>query len=168
MPCPNLAEAVYKVFEGVAFPDCAQCSECCYSPWFLKEEYDKHKLRVGKSLKIINSVPILAGQDHCCFVNENRCAIYLDRPLDCRLYPLDIIEEDDQYWWCLYTSCPKWEQLGEKLTPLIPRLESLITQDLFEEFMRQISCTKTIYAPYSSKQYRIVRKFKSDQLKEEN
>ncbi len=35
------------------------------------------------------------------------CAAYADRPLICHLFPIDIIEreEDDTYWWVLFGAC---------------------------------------------------------------
>ena len=38
------------------------------------------------------------------------CAAYEDRPLICNLFPLDIIEreEDGQYWWVYSARARKW------------------------------------------------------------
>ena len=48
------------------------------------------------------------GDEGCFFFKKGRCEIYPVRPLDCRLFPFDIIEDDDgKLRWILYTDlCP--------------------------------------------------------------
>jgi Fe-S-cluster containining protein len=96
----------------------------------------------------------------CRFAKNERCSCYDERPLDCRLFPLDIIEEDGRYWWCIFTICPKHEEIRKRLIPLIPLLEKLITRDVFEQYRRQIAITKNIYPPYRMKKYEKIRLFK--------
>lgn len=38
----------------------------------------------------------------CIFFKNNNCSIYNIRPLDCRLYPYDIIEKEEKYFLILY------------------------------------------------------------------
>ena len=35
------------------------------------------------------------SEDGCTFFVGGRCQIYEDRPIDCRLFPVDICEQDD-------------------------------------------------------------------------
>jgi len=44
----------------------------------------------------------------CFFLKNGRCEIYPVRPLDCRFFPFDIIEDDeDNLRWIIYTElCP--------------------------------------------------------------
>src|SRR5436309_525118 len=44
----------------------------------------------------------------CIFLTDDRqCAIYDIRPLDCRLFPLDLTELNGEIWWVIYHSfCP--------------------------------------------------------------
>lgn len=37
---------------------------------------------------------------------SRQCRIYEVRPLDCRLFPLDIALIENEYVWIMYTSCP--------------------------------------------------------------
>ena len=44
---------------------------------------------------------------YCSFLTtEHRCRIYQYRPLDCRLYPLDIRWENGKWYWMVYV----WEE----------------------------------------------------------
>lgn len=38
----------------------------------------------------------------CIFYQNNKCLIYNIRPVDCRLYPFDIIKSNDKYYLILY------------------------------------------------------------------
>ncbi len=155
---PIIQEA-YKIFEGIDFSECDGCSKCCYFPWLLKEEYNPHLDNFGKTIKEIGSIAFIMDLTACKYAKENRCQLYQDRPLDCRLFPLDIIEEDGIYYWCIFTICPQHNEIREKLIPLIPRLEALITPEIFKQYEKQISITKNIYLPYRLKQYEKIRKF---------
>lgn len=48
------------------------------------------------------------GNSGCYFYKNGRCEIYRVRPLDCRFFPFDIIEDDDDNLrWIVYTElCP--------------------------------------------------------------
>lgn len=48
------------------------------------------------------------GAAGCYFHKDGRCEIYPVRPLDCRFFPFDIIEDDeDNLRWIIYTDlCP--------------------------------------------------------------
>lgn len=155
-------EELYSIFENEKFLECDGCSLCCYFPWLLREEYDPHLEVFGKDIKDIEGVAFILDESRCKYAVNNRCGLYSDRPLDCRLFPLDIIEVDDEYWWCIFTICPKHEDIKKKLIPLIPKLENSITAEMFEQYKKQISITKKIYLPYKLKKYQLVRKFNSN------
>jgi Fe-S-cluster containining protein len=143
----------YGLFEAIKFSECVECSKCCYFPWLLKEEYDPHLENFGKTVTEINSVAFILDFTACIYAKENRCHLYEDRPLDCRLFPLDIIEDEGTYWWCIFTVCPKHEIIRDKLIPLIPGLEARITEKIFDQYRQQIKITKDLYPPYRLKQY---------------
>ena len=50
----------------------------------------------------------IRSEDGCTFFVGGRCQIYADRPIDCRLFPVDIREQDDgTLIWIVYTRlCP--------------------------------------------------------------
>ena len=46
---------------------------------------------------------ILNTDGYCTFLtSEKRCSIYSFRPLDCRLYPLDVTYENGKFYWIVY------------------------------------------------------------------
>ena len=106
-----IIDQAYKVFEGINFSECNDCSTCCYFPWILKEEYNPHLENFGKTVKEIDSVAFIMDYNACKYARDNRCNLYEDRPLDCRLFPLDIIKENGKYWWCIFTICPNHKKL---------------------------------------------------------
>lgn len=40
--------------------------------------------------------------NECIFLKNGRCQVYNYRPLDCKLYPFDIIKKDLKYYLVLY------------------------------------------------------------------
>ena len=71
------------------------------------------------------------GSRGCFFFQRGKCAIYPVRPLDCRLFPFDIMErEDGQLVWIVYTRlCPvgfdPYHELNEAIR-LLPELHTNI------------------------------------------
>ena len=83
-----------------------------------------------------------AGKGGCHFYTEGRCAIYHVRPLDCRLFPLDIIEVGEhKFVWIAYTRfCPvKFDafELLEQAKHLIPQLKGLLVPSQCPDFVYQ-------------------------------
>lgn len=146
----------YSLFEEIEFTECEGCSLCCHMPWLLKDELDSHKEKFEGSIQQIDSVSFITDQTQCKYAVNERCGVYQDRPLDCRLFPLDIIEEGGRYWWCIFTNCPQNTAIRNKLIPLIPRIEETLTAEMFEQYRKQIEVSKKAYLPYKNKQYDLV------------
>lgn len=156
----NLIKETYKIFDRIKFSECIGCSfKCCYLPWLLKEEYEKHFKGLRNYVMEVNSVFFVRDLTKCKFVNECKCNIYSKRPLDCRLFPLDIIEEDGKFYWCIFTVCPKHAEIRKKLIPLIHILERFISKKLFLQYKKQIAVSKEFYLPYKLKQYEKIKLF---------
>lgn len=151
---------MHNLLGGVNFPECDGCSKCCCLPWLLREEYSAHKKKFGKVVKRINSIAFIKGVAKCKLIKKDRCCAYKYRPLDCRLFPLDLIEEKGKYWWGVFTICPQHDELKKKLIPLIPKLEVMITREIFEQYKRQIMLTKKIYPPFKLGLYKKIKKFR--------
>lgn len=49
-----------------------------------------------------NLYKIRLSNNKCIFLENGRCSIYNHRPVDCRLYPFDIIKKDYKYYLILY------------------------------------------------------------------
>ena len=70
----------------------------------------------------------IRSEDGCAFFVGGRCQIYEDRPIDCRLFPVDIREQDDgTLIWIVYTRlCPSGldrSGLLDHAERLLPALE---------------------------------------------
>jgi Fe-S-cluster containining protein len=139
---------------------CPNCrGQCCHMPWLSQEETQLAD-QFPAAVKFIGDTPFFLDHDRCVFLDrEGKCSIYDLRPLDCRLFPLDIIEENGEYYWCVFTTCPDWPRMKEMLEPLIPLLEQKMSLSLWRQFQKQITVTKEEYAPYKSGQYVTVKKF---------
>ncbi|HEV7859050.1 MAG TPA: YkgJ family cysteine cluster protein [Pyrinomonadaceae bacterium] len=149
------------IFQGLDFDDiCPDCrGQCCQMPWLAGDEDQLANLFPG-SIKYIGETPFVLDHNECAFLGpEGKCRIYEMRPLDCRLFPLDIIEEQGEYYWCVFTTCPDWRKMKELFEPLLPLFENKINAALWDQFLKQIKVTKEEYAPYRSGQYVILKKF---------
>jgi len=101
-----------KSSEGT-FQRCTNCKEkinCCQSfdqinpptvsedeSKILSEQYLSCMDKRGEKLYSIKTV-----NNTCVFYKNNMCEIYDIRPLDCRLYPFDIIKENNKYYLIMY------------------------------------------------------------------
>lgn len=54
-------------------------------------------------------ISLKSRNGNCYFYNKGKCSIYDSRPLDCRLFPFDIIETaDENFFWIVYNElCPE-------------------------------------------------------------
>jgi len=70
---------------------------------------------------------MLNGETGCYFYRHGKCVVYDARPIDCRLFPFDIIEKPDgRLVWIAYMSiCPTQydpTDYFDKVRRLLPRL----------------------------------------------
>ena len=80
------------------------------------------------------------GGEKCIFLDEEmKCKVYDVRPLDCRLFPLDVIKEENDYYWIIYTrfcfsnkiNIPDLLEFANGVLPqLAPYLDDYATIDL--------------------------------------
>jgi len=114
---------------------CSKCSldDCCRCCGIVKNrgliapayltQYDINNIKKGLKLqedafiytikhhltnKLISFIKI-NDEKGCIFfdLKQGRCKIYKYRPLDCRLFPIDIKLIEKRYWWVLYEYvCP--------------------------------------------------------------
>jgi len=63
----------------------------------ISKDYDDFYNYIGENLYTLKTI-----DDRCIFYKDDRCIIYNDRPLDCKLYPFDIIKKDNKYLLILY------------------------------------------------------------------
>ena len=146
-----MPERLYPLLEGASSPACLDCAQCCESPWISSSESPALPART------VDGVRLVEPCSKCPALQGKLCSIYEKRPLDCRLYPLDIVEHEGGYWWCIFLNCRDPDALAEVLVPRIPVLEAALTTTLWAEFKQQIAVTRRTYAPYAEGRYRLIR-----------
>lgn len=117
---------------------CKECQcPCCTLniPPFLTKQ-DIQKISNIYNMKIGNFVDIKTRRDgisvfyarqnkngHCMFYNEKtkKCNIYENRPTDCRLFPLDIIKENNHYYWIKYDICKLSNNISKEMIEYLNR-----------------------------------------------
>lgn len=54
---------------------------------------------------------------NCIFYNKKtkKCGIYISRPVDCRLFPLDIIKLKNEYYWINYDICKVSKKISNEI-----------------------------------------------------
>jgi len=153
-----MIKEIRDLFDDMDFGEsCLQCGAlCCFLPWIPKEECDLVS-EFQDVVETIGNVNFFLDRGKCKFVKTGGiCEIYTIRPLDCRLFPLDIIEQDGRYYWCFYTICPTLSAMKNLLETRIQAIEQRISEALWHQFKEQIEISKEIYEPYKNKQYSII------------
>lgn len=98
-------------------------------------EYVKHLKTVEISGKNVFAIKKKEGVSECIFWDESLggCTIYDSRPMDCRLYPFDIMLVEKSYHWIVYT-CNK----NSDWTWSENYLKTLEQDEGFEDLMKNI------------------------------
>jgi Fe-S-cluster containining protein len=75
-----------------------------------------------------------ARKGKCFFYEKDRCTIYHDRPIDCRLFPFDIKKSKENKLMLVQysTTCPKPIETNNYTNDIMPLLSSL--RPFFREF----------------------------------
>ena len=88
----------------------------------------------GSNIKVIRTKGCGSG---CMFFDDEtrRCKIYSSRPLDCRLFPLDVAKEGEKYYLILYTDvCPiDADLISESIQPVMDKILPLL-KDYIREY----------------------------------
>lgn len=97
------------------YKTCTQCNslgKCCCafnrinSPVLNEEELQELKSYTNQNdfyeKKDTNLYNLITKNGKCIFYQNNECIIYNKRPIDCRLFPFDIIRKDKRYYLIIY------------------------------------------------------------------
>jgi len=68
-------------------------------------KYKQHLTTVKINGKNIDAIKKKNGSKECIFWNNEigGCSIYESRPMDCKLYPFDILFIENKYCWIVYS-----------------------------------------------------------------
>jgi len=111
--------------------ECLSCDDkCCKwdfsSPLFVTPE-EKKKL-IG-----INT------HHPCLFYQNELCSIHEDRPFDCRLFPFDIIKDNNKFYWMVWKlNCPISNKNREEFESFLQQHEKEIIP-AFKKYVEEYS-----------------------------
>ncbi len=154
---------------------CGKCNHknCCTDsavPLVFSKDLEKIKKKDSlyanniKTVKInginIDAIKKKDNSLECIYwdVNLGGCKIYESRPIDCRLYPFDIMLVDNSYHWIVYSCNPDSDWSWSE-----DHLQNLENDDGFDDLMKNIAFfsehTKMILPKESIKtEYTVLRK----------
>jgi len=118
-------------------------------------DYVDHLQTIKINNKFVQTVKKKKNSTECIFWNDftGGCKIYSSRPIDCRLYPFDIINIDDSYHWIVYSCNEKsdwsWSEIQLKSLECDVGFEDLMNNlDLFSEHTEMILPKESKKTPY--------------------
>jgi len=122
-----------KLFEKM--PECENCHMECRGRqrerWLLKEEVGRLK-DLFTNVVELDGVAFFEGGP-CRHLKDGKCSIYDVRPLECRISPVKLTEQDGALYWMLTQECRAVKQADpEKLNDLKKRAFAYIER--VEEF----------------------------------
>jgi len=82
-----------------------------------------------------------------------RCLIYSERPICCRLFPLDIYVKAEKLVWIIYNDCPIIKHRVndgclDSIIEIAKEFERLMTKELANEFKREYDAWKKTDDPF--------------------
>ena len=118
-------------------------------------QYIKHLKTIEINGKQVYAVKKKEGSTECVFWDDlvGGCKIYESRPIDCRLYPFDILYVDDSYRWIVY-SCNEnsnwvWSENYLQTLEKDNGFDDLMKNiDLFSEHTKMILPNESEKTPY--------------------
>lgn len=123
-------------------------------------QYVKHIKTIKINGKQVKTIKKKSNSTECIFWDGKTggCTIYESRPIDCRLYPFDILYVGDSYHWIVYSCNEKSDWNWSE-----NYLKSLESDDGFDDLMKNIHFfsenTKRILPSESKKTpYEVLRK----------
>ena len=152
-------QALYQVFNRLtAQPECQTCRLCeehVGLVYLLGNEADKAKHHQLPVLTTSNGVQYLGRTPHgwCSSFDphKNTCGMYFDRPLCCRIYPLDLMKLDGKLWWVIHAECPiaqrfKREHQMGVLAAMTLAMENILSEEQLESWLVQDKTSQVIEA----------------------
>jgi Fe-S-cluster containining protein len=139
-------------------PECDTCRLCEEHVGLVYLLGDEAPISRRHSLPVITSVKGAQYLSHThnglCVAFEagaGRCQIYADRPLACRIYPLDLMCFKGVFWWVIYIECPiaqrfMHDRQMEVFIGITAALEKTFSKEYFQHWMKTERSTEDIEA----------------------
>jgi len=166
-------ELVDKIFPNIS-KYCNTCKACCKTyGWLLKQESERFSkkgypiVEINKNFYCFdsfiqnkNNKRILDQIPRCLFYKKDRCLIYQERPLDCRLYPIKVKFNQNRAIIGLSLGCKYISSLTEKgkeqLCYDIIRFFKRAPQDIINDYLNLMEGIYFISKPKSFLMRRIM------------
>src|SRR5581483_798372 len=150
-------ESLYQVLRPLATqPECQSCRLCEEHVGLVYLLGDEAVKANEHSLPIITSsqgVQYLSRtRDGWCSSfdpNTNMCRMYADRPLCCRLYPLDLMQLEGAVWWVIHAECPIAQRFQKErrlavLAAITDALERALSKEQLNRWLIQDKMSRGI------------------------
>lgn len=165
----NDISELYDLFKILtAQPECRTCSLCeehVGLVYLLDSEAEKAKNSSLPVLTTSTGVQYLGRtrEGWCCSFDPdaNTCRIYEQRPLCCRIYPLDLMQLDGEIWWVIHSECPiaqrfQRERMLSTLAAATSAVEGKISESQLKRWMTQDRFSQMIEA-FSYDESKVIR-----------
>lgn len=142
--------SLYELLQPLASqPECQTCRLCeehVGLVYLLGEEANKVKVGTLPILGTAESAQYLGRtrDGWCCAFDHqaNTCKIYETRPLCCRIYPLDLMNIDNEVWWVVHSECPIAQRFQQErklsiLSAMTFSMESRISEEQLMLWLKQ-------------------------------
>jgi len=139
-------------------PECRTCRKCeehVGLVYLLGDEAQGVEKVGGRLLVTSRGVQYLSrtaeGWCSCFDPATNQCRIYAQRPLCCRIYPLDLMHLGDGLWWVIHSECPIAQRLQAEhrldiLYGLTVRLEGEMSKEEIAQWTTQDDTSRVVEA----------------------
>jgi Fe-S-cluster containining protein len=139
-------EKLYQIIDKFSnkLVSCRGCTKCCESGvvYVLPEEVEHLKSK-GVPLINIEGIDYIKRNNGVCSMldkQHSNCSIsfYKDRPLCCRMFPLDIFNRQSHPSWGVYNYCPQENVKPILLTSEKPELDLFIISIIADSMERAL------------------------------
>jgi Fe-S-cluster containining protein len=155
---------------------CNLVTRCCSSEYVyvLPIEIERYKYLDIPIFEFSGSYFLQKERGKCVFFSERTksCKIYEERPIVCRMYPIDLSYEKGEMVWSYFAECPwlcsNYETgiLDNTLRNIISFLEVYFTEELLAQFQKTNMVYPRLDPDYlNGHRYKAIRPFKFSPLR---
>jgi Fe-S-cluster containining protein len=97
----------------------------------------------------------------CVFLKDGQCSIHDKKPMECRIFPLEILEIDGKLTWVVWEICPVHSELGyEKLADEFEA--EMLKKYSLEGIKEFVKFHRVLYpcAKYADLKFKVIRQLK--------
>jgi len=131
-------------------PHCQPCLACCKNENIFLSDYEKQFFGTKTQ-----------GENCHNLMDDGRCSIHSVRPVECRIFPLDLKNINGKIKWVLWNSCPATSAASNKFYEQeILFHESYLTDEWVQSYVNHHE--KNEPEKYSNMNFTIMRNYKEN------